>query len=78
MSAGFAGGSNYFGSAKGCDAYRAPKGRTAVVLTDDPRILPFADQSQWLENGRIVERQSPVLADPLEVGAWETTWGSPS
>jgi putative ABC transport system ATP-binding protein len=44
------------------------EGKTAVVVTHDPRIFSFADQIHWLENGRIVERQSPLLAEPLEVG----------
>ena len=44
------------------------EGKTAVVVTHDPRIFSFADQIHWLENGRIVERQSPLLDEPLEVG----------
>jgi len=39
------------------------EGKTAVVVTHDPRIFSFADQIHWLENGRIVERQEPVLAE---------------
>ena len=36
------------------------EGRTAVVVTHDPRIFSFADCIYWLENGRVVERQTPV------------------
>ncbi|MGA2253764.1 MAG: ABC transporter ATP-binding protein [Thermoguttaceae bacterium] len=36
------------------------EGKTAVVVTHDPRIFSFADQIHWLENGRIVESQEPV------------------
>ncbi len=39
------------------------EGKTAVVVTHDPRIFSFADQIHWLENGRIIERQEPVLAE---------------
>ena len=38
------------------------EGKTAVVVTHDPRIFSFADQIHWLENGRIVERNELVEA----------------
>ncbi len=41
------------------------KGKTAVVVTHDPRIFSFADQIHWLENGRIVDRQSPLAAETV-------------
>ncbi len=41
----------------------AQEGKTAIVVTHDPRIFSFADQIHWLENGRIVERQSPVTGE---------------
>jgi putative ABC transport system ATP-binding protein len=44
----------------------AQGGKTAVVVTHDPRIFSFADQIHWLENGRIVECASQL--DPLEAG----------
>jgi putative ABC transport system ATP-binding protein len=47
----------------------AQEGKTAVVVTHDPRIFSFADQVHWLENGRIVERQSPVSGELVEAGA---------
>ncbi len=31
------------------------EGRTAVVVTHDPRIFRFADRICWLENGRVAE-----------------------
>ena len=40
----------------------AQEGRTAVVVTHDSRIFSFADQIHWLENGRIVEHDSQLLA----------------
>ena len=36
-------------------------GRTAVVVTHDPRIFCFADRVYWLENGRVVEQQEPGI-----------------
>jgi putative ABC transport system ATP-binding protein len=36
------------------------EGRTAIVVTHDPRIFCFADRVYWLENGRIVEQQEPL------------------
>jgi putative ABC transport system ATP-binding protein len=33
------------------------EGKTAVVVTHDPRIFSFADSIHWLENGRIVQQQ---------------------
>jgi putative ABC transport system ATP-binding protein len=41
------------------------QGKTAVVVTHDPRIFSFADQIHWLEGGRIVEHHA---TDPAEVG----------
>lgn len=38
----------------------AQEGRTAVVVTHDPRIFCFADCVYWLENGRVVEQQESV------------------
>ena len=32
------------------------EGKTAVVVTHDPRIFSFADHIHWLDNGRIVEQ----------------------
>jgi putative ABC transport system ATP-binding protein len=37
------------------------EGRTAIVVTHDPRIFSFADRIYWLENGRVVERQKPPI-----------------
>ena len=39
------------------------EGKTAVVVTHDPRIFSFADQIHWLENGRIVQRRSSVCEE---------------
>jgi putative ABC transport system ATP-binding protein len=33
------------------------QGKTAVVVTHDPRIFAFADHIHWLENGSIVEKK---------------------
>jgi putative ABC transport system ATP-binding protein len=44
------------------------EGKTAVVVTHDPRIFSFADQIHWLENGRIVDSQSPAFGEPAKVG----------
>ncbi len=44
------------------------EGKTAVVVTHDPRIFSFADQIHWLENGRIMQRQSPAFGQLVEVG----------
>jgi putative ABC transport system ATP-binding protein len=40
------------------------EGKTAIVVTHDPRIFAFADHIHWLENGRIVE-QHAELAEAL-------------
>jgi putative ABC transport system ATP-binding protein len=45
------------------------EGRTVVVVTHDPRIFCFADTVYWLENGRVVERQSPAAKQPPTAGA---------
>ncbi len=47
------------------------EGKTAVVVTHDPRIFSFADQIHWLENGQIVERREPAAAGAAESGACE-------
>ena len=39
------------------------EGKTAIVVTHDPRIFHFADRICSLENGRIVENQESVLVD---------------
>ncbi len=44
------------------------EGKTAIVVTHDSRIFSFADQIHWLENGRIVEHDSQLLGESLEVG----------
>jgi putative ABC transport system ATP-binding protein len=45
------------------------KGRTAIVVTHDPRIFCFADKIYWLENGRVVEQPKPVANNqPPPVG----------
>ena len=36
------------------------EGKTAVVVTHDQRIFPFADRICWLENGRVVEQPAPT------------------
>jgi putative ABC transport system ATP-binding protein len=50
------------------------QGRTAVVVTHDPRIFPFADRVYWLEGGRIVEAADGLLAPPA---VHEQEGGSP-
>jgi putative ABC transport system ATP-binding protein len=50
------------------------EGKTAVVVTHDPRIFSFADQIHWLENGRIALRESPLLAEPVGIGAYDKIW----
>ncbi len=40
----------------------AEEGKTAVVVTHDPRIFHFADRIYWLENGRVVETREPPPA----------------
>lgn len=45
------------------------QGKTAIVVTHDQRIFPFADRVLWLENGQVVETQRPELAMPAGVGA---------
>jgi ABC-type glutathione transport system ATPase component len=42
----------------------AEEGRSAIVVTHDPRIFCFADQLYWLENGRIVDRRGSVASRP--------------
>ena len=49
------------------------EGKTAVVVTHDPRIFPFADQIHWLENGRIVEHDGPAGAGATETEAGNET-----
>jgi putative ABC transport system ATP-binding protein len=46
------------------------QGKTAVVVTHDQRIFPFADRVFWLENGRIVETRASQSESPslVEVG----------
>ncbi len=43
------------------------EGKTAVVVTHDQRIFPFADQVFWLENGRVVETHEPGRAGVARV-----------
>ncbi len=51
------------------------QGKTAVVVTHDPRIFSFADQIHWLENGRIVEELSPAA---INVGSDEIAERAPT
>jgi putative ABC transport system ATP-binding protein len=37
------------------------QGKTAIVVTHDPRIFPYADRVCSLENGHLVETQEPAL-----------------
>jgi putative ABC transport system ATP-binding protein len=43
-------------------------GKTAVVVTHDPRIFSFADRILRLENGRIQEGEGPGVSLPAGVG----------
>ena len=43
----------------------ADAGKTAIVVTHDPRVLPFADRTYVMDNGRLAEASSPHAA-PLE------------
>ena len=45
------------------------EGKTAIVVTHDQRIFPFADRVLWLENGRVVETELSAPASPVGVGA---------
>jgi len=45
------------------------QGRTAIVVTHDQRIFPFADRVLWLENGRVVETEQLASPSPAGVGA---------
>jgi putative ABC transport system ATP-binding protein len=40
------------------------EGKTAIVVTHDPRIFPFADRIHWLENGRIVQQHAKRTEAP--------------
>ena len=51
-------------------------GRTVIVVTHDPRILPFADRVVHMENGKLEERaadddvmMAPVSRPQLELAA---------
>jgi putative ABC transport system ATP-binding protein len=44
------------------------EGKTAVVVTHDPRILDFADRVLHLDNGRIAEAEPSTLA--TSTGGW--------
>jgi putative ABC transport system ATP-binding protein len=45
------------------------EGKTAIVVTHDQRIFPFADRVLWLENGRVAESNPLVSASAGGVGA---------
>ena len=45
------------------------EGKTAIVVTHDARIFPFADRVLWLENGRVAETQQFASLSPAGVGA---------
>jgi putative ABC transport system ATP-binding protein len=53
------------------------EGKTAVVVTHDPRIFCFADSVYWLEYGHVVEKQQPVAANGRQP-AGAITVGIPS
>lgn len=44
------------------------QGKTAVVVTHDPRIFCFADRVYWLENGRVIEAEDAPGRSPSEAG----------
>ena len=39
------------------------EGKTAIVVTHDPRIFAFADRICHMDNGRLVQETSPAAAD---------------
>jgi putative ABC transport system ATP-binding protein len=39
----------------------AEEGKTAIVVTHDPRIFHFADRILWLEHGRLLEKAEALL-----------------
>lgn len=45
------------------------EGKTAIVVTHDHRIFPFADRVLWLENGQVAETEQSAPASPATVDA---------
>ncbi len=45
------------------------EGKTAIVVTHDQRIFPFADRVLWLQNGRVAETEQLAAASVAGVGA---------